>query len=119
MSERNDGGPAYPIPCQDDRDCGPRFENGYGGMSLRQYAAIRLRVPDSGTDWLDDMIKQSLRTDLAAKTLVALLIEPPWNEGAEAAVNAFSKHLECSAEERYARVAYIFADHVLAARERS
>ncbi len=40
MTQRNDGGPAYPVPCQDDRDCGPRFESGYGGMSLRDAAAI-------------------------------------------------------------------------------
>jgi len=29
------------------------------GMSLRQYAAIHLQVPDSGIDWLDKMIKES------------------------------------------------------------
>jgi len=29
------------------------------GMTLRQYAAIHLKVPDSGTDWLDEMIKKS------------------------------------------------------------
>lgn len=27
------------------------------GMTLKQYAAIHLKVPNSGTDWLDDMIK--------------------------------------------------------------
>jgi hypothetical protein len=30
-------------------------------MTLRQYAAIKLKVPNSGTDWLDDMIRESLR----------------------------------------------------------
>lgn len=35
-------------------------------MSLRQYAAIKLKIPDSGTDWLDEMIRQSLRDDFAA-----------------------------------------------------
>ena len=29
------------------------------GMTLRQYAAINLRVPDSGLPWLDKMIVQS------------------------------------------------------------
>ena len=38
---------------------------GHIGMTLRQYAAIKLKVPDSGTDWLDDMIRQSLRDDFA------------------------------------------------------
>jgi len=27
-------------------------------MSLRTFAAIHLRVPDSGIDWLDEMIKR-------------------------------------------------------------
>lgn len=29
------------------------------GMSLREYAAIQLCVPDSGTPWLDDMISKA------------------------------------------------------------
>lgn len=40
-----------------------------GGMTLRQYAAINLRVPDSGTDWLDEMIRTSQRNELAAKAM--------------------------------------------------
>lgn len=42
-------------------------------ISLRQYAAIKLKVPDSGTDWLDAMITQSLRDDFAAKAMQAHL----------------------------------------------
>ena len=33
---------------------------GWEGMSLRQYAAIKLRVPDSGLPWLDVMIEESM-----------------------------------------------------------
>lgn len=33
------------------------------GLSPRQYAAIQLRVPDSGTAWLDAMIHESLRNE--------------------------------------------------------
>lgn len=40
---------------------------GWEGMSLRQYAAIKLRVPDSGLPWLDVMIEKSRRDDLAEK----------------------------------------------------
>ena len=40
------------------------------GMTLRQYAAIKLKVPESGTDWLDEMITKSLLSDFAAKALV-------------------------------------------------
>jgi hypothetical protein len=43
------------------------------GVTLRQYAAIKLMVPDSGTDWLDGMIRKSLRDRLAAKAMQGLL----------------------------------------------
>ena len=42
------------------------------GMTLRQYAAIKLKVPDSGTDWLDVMIAKSLRDNFAANALERL-----------------------------------------------
>ena len=32
-------------------------------MSLQAYAAIHLRVPDSGIDWLDRMIRRSRELD--------------------------------------------------------
>jgi len=32
-------------------------------MPLRVFAAIRLRVPDSGLPWLDEMIRESRRLD--------------------------------------------------------
>lgn len=66
MSKIEDGGPAFPS----NRDM--RYEQEFdheGGMTLRQYAAIKLRVPNSGTDWLDEMILASLRDDLAAKAM--------------------------------------------------
>ena len=68
MSDKiKDGGPAFPRS--------PRsgiYEGEYDGMTLRQYAAIKLRVPNSGTDWLDEMIRQSMRNELAAKHMQAL-----------------------------------------------
>lgn len=42
-------------------------------MTLRQYAAIKLKVPDSGEEWLDNMIRQSLRDDFAAKAMLGAL----------------------------------------------
>ena len=63
MSEKIEtGGPAF-----------PRQPGGYMGMTLRQYAAIKLRVPNSGTDWLDEMIRQSLRDELAGKAMQGIL----------------------------------------------
>jgi hypothetical protein len=38
------------------------------GMTLREYAAIKLKVPDSGTDWLDDMIRKSNEFDMMLLT---------------------------------------------------
>jgi len=52
MSNTNTGGPAFPSH-------GSMGEVAQEGMTLRQYAAIHLKVPDSGTDWLDEMIKKS------------------------------------------------------------
>lgn len=65
MSNFENSGPAFPVPLNQGEPW-----SGMGtcdGMTLRQYAAIKLRVPNSGTDWLDDMIRTSLRDDLAAK----------------------------------------------------
>ena len=51
------------------------FEYGDGskefdrGMTLREYAAIHLRVPNSGNPELDDMIREAQRNELAAKAL--------------------------------------------------
>jgi hypothetical protein len=50
MNIQNDGGPAFPTPAGIQHN---------DGMTLRQYAAINLRVPDSGLPWLDKMIVQS------------------------------------------------------------
>lgn len=44
-------------------------------ITLRQYAAIKLRVPDSGTEWLDDMIRKSLRRDIAERAMQALMAD--------------------------------------------
>jgi hypothetical protein len=60
----NDGGPAFPL-----QSIGPEFQPGYSGMTLRQYASIKLCVPDSGLPWLDEMIVQSNRERLAAAAL--------------------------------------------------
>lgn len=64
----NDGGPAFPT--DSERQNGANSYH-YEGMTLRQYAAIKLRVPESGDEWLDDMIRKSLRDELAAKAMQA------------------------------------------------
>lgn len=63
----NDGGP-FPSIVSD-----PAFLRWEPGVTLRQYAAIKLRVPESGTDWLDDMIRKSNRDYFAAAALQGLM----------------------------------------------
>ncbi len=46
--------PPIPVVFDDDQD---------ERLSLRAYAAIQLRVPDSGIDWLDKMIERSRKLD--------------------------------------------------------
>jgi hypothetical protein len=41
-------------------------------MSLRAYAAIKLCVPDSGLEWLDDMIRQAQRDRFAGQAIAGL-----------------------------------------------
>jgi hypothetical protein len=86
--EVNDGGPAFPMPSGDE----PRVNTTthYNeGMSLRAYAAIKLRVPESGIDWLDDMISRAMRDDFAGQVLAgqeSLPDERTYNEGRDGTV---------------------------------
>ena len=66
MSTTDDGGPAFPHVCPENV-----ASFGHPGMTLRQYAAIKLCVPDSGTEWLDDMIRQAQRDRFAGQALAA------------------------------------------------
>ena len=77
MSRQYDeGGPAFPTTpletiVSKDRDGDTVLKN-YGcgsGMTLRQYAAIKLCVPDSGLPWLDEMIVKSRRFNIDDATL--------------------------------------------------
>lgn len=63
MSELNK--PAMPNTVRIDDE---RFSN-LRGMTLRQYAAIQLRVPMSGDDELDSMIREARRLDIATSAL--------------------------------------------------
>jgi hypothetical protein len=75
QSTSETGGQAFPCNASDAWG-GPT-----DGMTLRQYAAIKLRVPDSGTDWLDDMIRQARRMDYAGQALVGMLANPARLDG--------------------------------------
>ncbi len=68
MDKIENSGPAFPCETVGADEHG-EYRLPWQGMTLRQYAAIKLRVPNSGTDWLDEMIRTSLRDDLAAKAM--------------------------------------------------
>ena len=106
MSKVNDGGPAFPS----NRDM--RYEQEFdheGGMTLRQYAAIKLRVPNSGTDWLDEMIRESLRNEMAAKAMPECYADYCRHADVQGYVEGWRVGV--------AKDAYETADAILAARE--
>lgn len=88
----DNGGPAF--PCEE----GLRY---YEGMTLRTYAAIKLRVPESGIDWLDDMIRKAKRDELAGQALAGICSQSPLLD----------------TETEAAKIAYLAADAMLAQRK--
>ena len=100
MTDKPDG-PAFPDP-KSDHGCA--LCNTHPDKSLRQYAAIKLRVPDSGLPWLDVMIEKSNRDRLAEVVLPKV-------------VSALAFDFEFD-RERDARNAYFIADAMLNARSK-
>lgn len=66
------------------------FTSHQPGMSMREYAAIQLRVPDSGTDWLDAMIRAARSRDVF---IAAIASDDTTATAAECVVHAASKGL--------------------------
>lgn len=103
MNDKETCGSAFPFIWYDQDSCGnfvPRDQ--YYGMTLRQYAAIKLRVPDSGTEWLDDMIRTSLRVSAAEKAMNGILSDPSCIDNSE----------------KISKAAYEIADAMQEAREK-
>jgi hypothetical protein len=98
MIEKETGKPAFPATAYNDDGHMPQ------GMSVREYAAIKLRVPDSGTDWLDDMIRKSQRDEIAAKAMQSFIGDP---------------YLTDHSREECAQLSYAMADAMLRTREAS
>lgn len=55
--------PAMPIITDGD----PNIHVHYTGLTALEHAAIMLKVPQSGTPWLDDMIRQARVLDWAGR----------------------------------------------------
>lgn len=91
------------MPSTNQVQIGEYGTTGHPGLTARQHAAIALRVPDSGCDWLDEMITASLRDEFAAKVVQGVLASgrAPLNQPAA----------------NFAEGAYARADALLAERE--
>jgi len=48
------------------------------GLTVREYAAIHLCIPDSGSDELDFMIRRTRRERMAAKSMQGLCANPEY-----------------------------------------
>ena len=110
----NYGGSEFP--------CGPTVFSMSGddcsrpGMTLREYAAIKLRVPESGTDWLDEMIRESVRDEFAAKAMQVLLADVlARKKDIDDGVRPSDPYL--ADRDEISEVAYWHADSMLRARE--
>lgn len=56
MTTKTNGGPAWPLPVNDEQ-CRARFESGYGGMSMRDAMALSVRMPDEySVKWAEVLI---------------------------------------------------------------
>lgn len=79
-NQMNDGGSAFPRPASERHFPGGEVDvNSYdypeSGMTSRQYAAIKLCVPNSGADWLDKMIQKALRDRFAGQAMAGMRLE--------------------------------------------
>lgn len=108
-------------PLRPDAPAMPTSQEIFGGLTARQHAAIALCVPDSGCDWLDDMIRMRnsarLRDEFAGKAMQALLMQ---SEDGVQGFNPDQKYhnTEETAAQNWARKAYEVAKAMLAARRK-
>lgn len=88
---KEDSGPAFPktMITQSDELLSSPEAYSIGGMTLRTYAAIKLRQPDSGIDWLDAMIRKARRDELAKAALTGICVSDNFVSGKLVSVNAY------------------------------
>lgn len=121
-----DGGQAFPGGVYQDckycigsgtfnqHDCRPckgtgRLWAATHGMTLREYACIKLKIPDTGHEWLDGLIQKSLLNDFAAKAMQGILS----TEGSLAAISATAQRNNESNVMAAADIAYDHAGAML------
>ena len=70
------------------------------GLTKREYAAIHLRVPQSGNPELDTMIREAQRNELAARSLQGILSNPQYSGEDSQLVNAAYEMADAMLKER-------------------
>lgn len=90
------GGPAFPAE-EDVHYPSAIITEKHQGMTLRQYAAIKLKAPGSGTDWLDEMISKSFRDELAAKVMQGIYAGGNLDESDSCAMVAIQAYTQADA----------------------
>jgi len=80
-----------------------------GGMSLRHFAAIQLRVPDSGDEHIDAMIHQANRHDFAGQALAAMQLE----NGGHFCSSDWTNNIPQARAKRVANMCRIYADALI------
>lgn len=98
--------PAFPSTF-DSEVCGVIRQFNKKGISKRFYAAIKLRVPDSGEEWLDEMIRKANRHDAACAAMQGLIANYPKERMVNDGYIAITDYSELIKE------AYDFADQLL------
>lgn len=103
---------AFPRPYSTDTARGT-LEYAEAGLTARQYAAIKLRVPDSGDEWLDAMIRTSLRDYFAIHALESIIIHASNNAMVSIPCLSSGGLIDRS---DFTKIAYQYADAMLAER---
>lgn len=113
---KNNGGPAFPTPIDGVGNyADPHYakEGVQGpGMTLREYACIHLRVPETNHDWLNELIRMAQRDELAAKAMQGF-----WASHTQEGAALDWLDPKGSQASIVARCAYEMADAMLKARE--
>lgn len=112
MEHKKDGGPAFPYEITTSEDGRSREWETNEGMSLRDYACIHLRVPETNHGWLNELIRMAQRDELAAKAMQGF-----WASHTQEGAALDWLDPKGSQASIVARCAYEMADAMLKARE--
>jgi hypothetical protein len=66
--------PAYPEEYKSFNDHGVEIMNYIPGLTRRDYACIKLKVPKTDKAWLNEIILESKRDELAGQAMAAIII---------------------------------------------